>query len=125
MKTMTRLALGFALIAGCSSTDKTDIADTTVNSQPFHIFREGPMPAAGVMTTIVIKPTSGVKPDEIRVWIGAAETPDAEKVVGDFDSGDGDFDFALTCPNPMPASSMIYLEVTEGAVVTTASVPIK
>ncbi|MEO7733157.1 MAG: hypothetical protein ABIY55_19495 [Kofleriaceae bacterium] len=125
MKIMTRLVLGVALIAGCSSTEKTDIADATVNGQPFHIFREGPMPAAGVMTTLVIKPTTGVKPDEIRVWVGAAETPDAEKVVGEFDAGDGDFDFALTCPNPMPDSSMIYVEVTEGAVVTTTSVPIK
>jgi len=121
----SRILLAFAVCVGCSGTAQTDIADTTVAGQTFHVFREGPMPAAGVMTTIVIKPLTGTRPDVLEVWVGTAETEDAQKTTCIYDANDGDFDCDVTCANPLPAGSKIWFEITAGDIVSTGSVDIK
>ncbi len=114
-----------AALAACSSTPQTDIADGTVGPYTVHIFREGPMPAAGVMTDIVLKPTSGGMPDSVDGWVGLADEPASAKTTSVFDSNDGDYDTDLTCPNPMPAGAQIWFDVTTAGVVATMSVDIK
>ena len=125
VKTSTRFLFALALVAGCSSTSQTDIADTTVNGQPFHVFREGPMPAAGVSTNLVLKPVSGTKPDTVVAWVGTDEAEQSAKTTCDYDSADGDFDCPVTCPDPMPAGAKIYFTIAEGDAASTVSVDIK
>ena len=121
-----RLFIACALVAGCTSTSATDIGDATMaNGQVFHISREGDMPAAGVMTQLVVKPMSGAKPDSVVGWVGVADAPASAKVAATYDSNDGDFDDDITCPSPLPEGSKIYFDITEGSVTSTISVDIK
>jgi hypothetical protein len=123
--TSSRLALAFLFAAGCSSTPQTDIADATVGPYTVHVFREGPMPAAGVSTDLVLKPLTGGKPDSVEGWVGLADEPASSKTQAVFDTGDGDFDTDLTCPDPMPAGAQIWFDLTTAGVVATMSVDIK
>jgi len=126
MTTITRLFCALCLVAGAACSDSaTDIGDMTVNGQTFHISREGPMPAAGVSTTLVFKPMGGSKPDSIMGWVGLVNVDASQKVAAIYDSNDGDFDDDVTCPDPLPAGSKIWLEVTTAAVTTTGSIDIK
>jgi hypothetical protein len=100
------LAIGAAL-CGCASTSQTPIGDTTVGSYSLHIFREGPVCAAGVMTTLVIKATAGGKPSSVVGWVGAEDASQG-MVTGVYDANDGDFDLDLTCPDPLPTDAKFF-----------------
>jgi hypothetical protein len=113
-----------ALCAGCAD-DKTDIGDTTVGAISFHVFREGPAAAAGVETTLVLKPITGGMPTSITGWVGVASGEGSTKVRAVFDSGDGDYDDDITCPSPMPAGAKFWFDVDNGGVVLTGSIDLK
>ena len=83
------------------------------------------MPAAGVMTNLVLKPISGGMPDSVDGWVGLADEPASGKTQSVLDSGDGDYDTELTCPDPLPAGSQIWFDLTTAGVVATMSVDIK
>ncbi|MFT3700582.1 MAG: hypothetical protein QM831_45985 [Kofleriaceae bacterium] len=125
MKTTTCLLFASALFAGCAS-NATDIADATVAGHAYHIEREGAEPASGVSTQLVIKPMDeSMKPDTVMMWVGLQDADPSTKVAGVFDPNDGDYDVDLTCPNPLPAGSMIWFDITLGGVTSTGSVAIK
>ncbi|HEY0251530.1 MAG TPA: hypothetical protein VGC41_08385 [Kofleriaceae bacterium] len=112
-----------ASIAGCSSS-ATDIGTATVDGRTYSVEREGDMPASGVSTQLVIKPTDEtMKPDTVMMWVGLAT--DTDKTAGVFDPNDGDYDVDLTCPNPLPAGSLIWFDITVAGQTSTGSIAIK
>jgi len=111
MKQTSLFLIIAATLCGCASKDQTDIGDTTVGPYTFHIFREGPACTAGVATDIVVKPTAGGKPSSVVGWVGLATPGSSAQVTADYDSGDGDFDTNLTCPDPMPTGAKFFFTV--------------
>lgn len=119
------LALGFT--CGCSSSsDKTEIGDVAIGANTFHVFREGPAAGAGVMTTFVIKPTSGDIPTAVAGWVGTSgDVPDSAQVAAVFDANDGDYDLDMTCPTPFDPASKLWFSVEHGDVDVTGSIALK
>ena len=102
-------------ITACSSEDKTDMGNVTLNANTFDVFREGPVCAAGVMTDIVVKPISGPMPTSVVGWVGLASGDGSTMVTSEFDSGDGDFDTNVTCPDPMPVGAQFFFTIDDNA----------
>ena len=100
------------VLAGCAK-EHTDMGDVTVGQFTFDVFREGPACVAGVSTDIVVKPVSGGMPQSIVGWVGVASGTGSTMVTSVFDSGDGDFDTDLTCPDPMPAGAQFFFIVND------------
>jgi hypothetical protein len=125
--TIKPVLLGLAMMFGCtSSSDKTDIGDATVGANSFHIFREGPAAGDGVMTTLVMKATTGAMPTSIVGWIGiSAEAEEAAKVNAVYDAGDGDYDLDMTCPSPFVSGSKFWFAVDSSGTVATGSIALK
>ena len=108
--------------AACSSS-ATTVGTVTAGGETFEIKREGDAPAAGSMTTMVIKP-DGAKPDSVDGWIGL-ETDDDLAVDAVYDSGDGDFDLDIDVQSPLPAGSKFFYEITIAGQVNAGSIDLK
>jgi hypothetical protein len=113
-----KMLLLASLLAACGSSAVT-LGSTQVGPYTFDVEYEGPAPAAGVTTNMVLKPTAGGMPTSIESWIGPADVDASMKKEGVYDSNDGDYDTDFTIPNPLPAGSKYYFDVnTSGTVVT-------
>ncbi len=113
-----KLLLASLLLAACGTSAVT-LGSTQVGPYTFDVKYEGPAPAAGVTTNMVLKPTSGGMPTSIESWIGPADVDASMKKEGVYDSNDGDYDTDFTIPSPLPADSKYYFDVnTNGTVVT-------
>ncbi|MEO8702753.1 MAG: hypothetical protein ABI867_22100 [Kofleriaceae bacterium] len=119
------LLFGVATLTFGCATDKTDIGDATVGAITFHIFREGPAATAGADTTLVLKSTAGGNPTSIVGWVGLETADDSTKVDAVFDSGDGDYDIDITCPDPLPAGSQFWFTVDDDGAVETGMIDLK
>ena len=126
MTSKTRWFFALCVTAGAAcGSSATDIGDITVGTTSYHISREGPEPAAGVATQMVIKPNDGSKPDMIAGWVGLANADASTKVAAKYDPNDGDFDDDITCPSPMPVGSKFHVDITTAGVVLSGSIDFK
>lgn len=126
MKISSLVMIALTTAATACSSSATDIADANVGGHEYHVSREGDEPAAGVSTQLVLKPMdANDKPDTVMMWVGLQDVDASAKVAGVYDPNDGDYDVDLTCPNPLPAGSMIWFDIVEGGVTSTGSVAIK
>ena len=116
-----KLLFASLLLAACGTSAVT-LGTTIVGPYTFDVEYEGPAPAAGVTTNMVLKPTAGGMPTSIESWIGVADADASMKKPGVYDSNDGDYDTDFTIEDPLPADAKYYFDVNTNGTVVTGSI---